>query len=103
MPSPTTERIIEILRSIEPGTIASYGGVARAAGLANGARMVTRVLHSQAASLNLPWFRVVKKNGCIALQRGSGFEEQVLLLEEEGVQVDSNGFIDIQRFKGDFF
>ena len=76
----------------------SYGAAAALAGLPNGARQVVRVLHSSAEKQGLPWHRLLRKDGSIALPRGGGFELQKALLEDEGVEVSPAGKVDIRRF-----
>ena len=100
--SESSRRIMAALRDIGPGEVSTYGEVARAAGLANGARQVVRLLHSSAESENLPWHRILKKDGSIALPKGGGFELQKALLKSEGVKVDSAGRVDLARFSHRF-
>ena len=76
----------------------SYGAAAALAGLPKGARQVVRVLHSSAEKQGLPWHRLLRKDGSIALPRGGGFELQKALLEDEGVEVSPAGKVDIRRF-----
>jgi methylated-DNA-protein-cysteine methyltransferase-like protein len=89
--TPSSEAIIAVIRSIPPGNVMAYGEVAAAAGIHNGARMVSRILHSCSASHNLPWWRVIRADGCIALPHGQGLEEQAAALRAEGLSVDKNG------------
>jgi len=98
MASPTTQIIIETIRQIPNGRVTSYGRIAAMAGLANGARQVVRILHSSAEKERLPWHRLLKKDGSIALPRGEGFELQRQLLEAEGVEVSPEGKVDLLRF-----
>jgi methylated-DNA-protein-cysteine methyltransferase-like protein len=93
-----TLRIVSVLSRIPQGKVASYGLVAELAGLQNGARQVVRVLHSRSGKDGLPWFRVLRKDGSIALPPGEGFELQRSLLESEGVQVSPRGEVDLERF-----
>ncbi|GAB1482278.1 hypothetical protein MASR2M78_10930 [Treponema sp.] len=91
-----TEASLQILaeiKSIPNGRVCSYREIAQAAGLPNGARMVARILHTMSRSENLPWHRVVRSDGCIALKPGSGFELQKALLEAEGHVVSEKGFV----------
>ena len=46
-----------------------------------------RVLHSSAEKEGIPWHRLLRKDGRIALPPGEGFELQRALLEAEGVEV----------------
>ena len=98
MASDATSRIQEILASIPRGRVLSYGAAAALAGLPKGARQVVRVLHSSAEKQGLPWHRLLRKDGSIALPRGGGFELQKALLEDEGVEVSPAGKVDIRRF-----
>ncbi len=92
-----TERIKDVLLRVPASRVASYGGVAALAGLPNGARMVARLLHSCSAADSLPWWRIVRTDGSIALERGGGYEEQCARLADEGVPT-SGGRVDMGRF-----
>lgn len=92
-------RIAAVIRAIPRGRTASYGGIAAMAGLRNGARTVARLLHASSSSSGLPWWRVVRSDGGIALARGSGFEEQEARLAAEGVAVGQDGRVDMARFE----
>lgn len=94
----SSQRIIEVLRGIPRGRVSSYGAVAAPAGLRNGARQVARLLHSSSGKEDLPWFRVVRSDGSIALGEGCGLEEQAARLESEGVEVGSGGRVDLARY-----
>jgi methylated-DNA-protein-cysteine methyltransferase-like protein len=98
MPAAVTLRIIQALRRVPRGRVISYGAIAALAGLPNGARQVVRVLHSSAEKEDLPWFRVLRKDGTIALPAGEGFELQRAMLVEEGVEVSPEGKVDLGRF-----
>jgi len=87
-----------VLLRVPRGRVTSYGGVAALAGLPNGARTVARVLHSSSASDGLPWWRIVRADGGIALGRGAGFEEQRAALAEEGIGVGADGRVDLREF-----
>jgi methylated-DNA-protein-cysteine methyltransferase related protein len=90
--------IRRILSQIPYGKVCSYGGVAAMAGVPYGARTVARLLHSCSRVDQLPWWRVIRSDGHIALPRGGGFEEQAARLAEEGISVDSRGVVDLAIF-----
>ena len=90
----SSKRIIEVIRGIPEGQVMSYGEVARRAGLANGARMVARILHSSTSKHNLPWHRVVNSHGKISLV-GEAYQLQKNLLSGEGIQFDQDDRIDM--------
>jgi methylated-DNA-protein-cysteine methyltransferase-like protein len=94
----STVRIIRIIRDIPPGKVSSYRDIARAAGLFNGARQVVRALHSMSRTQDLPWHRVIRADGHIALPAGEGRELQIALLRAEGVTVSAAGRVDLTRF-----
>ncbi len=98
MPSEATIRIIKALRRIPRGKVSSYGAIAALAGFRNGARQVVRILHSSSEKEGLPWHRLLRKDGRIALPPGEGFELQRALLEGEGVEVSASGKVDLGRF-----
>ncbi|MDR3356064.1 MAG: MGMT family protein [Spirochaetaceae bacterium] len=92
-----TECIVKAIQAIPPGRVSSYRDLALTAGLRNGARQVARVLHTVSQSCRLPWYRVVKADGGIAL-RGAERELQIALLRAEGVEVTDGGYVDIKRY-----
>jgi len=94
----STRRIVQAIASIPRGKVSSYGAVALKAGLPNGARQAVRVLHSLSEKFNLPWHRVIRCDGSIALGEGEGRELQISLLRSEGVEVTPEGRVDMKRF-----
>lgn len=95
--SPFTQWVIEAIRAIPRGKVATYGQIAVVAGSPNGARQVSWVLNSCSRSENLPWHRMVNSQGTISLQ-GKGGMEQRALLEAEGIRFDREGRIDLSKF-----
>ena len=88
------ERIWKAVAAIPRGEVASYGGIARRAGLPRRARLVGHALKVAPASLRLPWHRVLNAQGRISLPAGSkAHRTQRRLLEAEGVRF-SNGRVD---------
>ncbi|MDR1929232.1 MAG: MGMT family protein [Treponema sp.] len=89
---------MKAIRAVPPGKVSSYRDIALAAGLPNGARQTVRVLHSLAGPCKLPWHRIVRSDGCIALKSGNGRELQIELLRAEGVAVSKEGRIDRKAY-----
>lgn len=84
-----SQRIWQVVSQIPPGSVASYGQVAKLAGLPNAARLVGTVLKKLPSNTRLPWHRVINSYGKIAFAADSPrFREQKLRLENEGVQFD---------------
>jgi len=79
--APMFPKIREAILKIPRGKVATYGGVARAAGFPGAARQVVWALRG---SHGLPWHRVLAAGGRIALPGEAGFEQR-MRLEQEGV------------------
>ena len=76
----------------------TYGGTAAAAGNPNGARQVSRILHSMSRKHDLPWHRVINAQGKISLPPGGGYEIQETLLDQEGISLSNGGVIDLKKY-----
>ena len=94
----STEKIINAILAIPKGKVSCYRDVALKAGLPNGARQVVRVLHSLSEKHNLPWYRVLRVDGSIALENEEGRLLQIKLLKKEGVKVSEDGKVDLEKF-----
>ena len=91
--------VYAVVRQIPRGRVATYGQVARLAGLAGGARQVGYALNQLPDSRQVPWQRVVNAKGEISLRSMAGMEMvQRALLEAEGLEFDTRGRIDLARF-----
>lgn len=92
-------RIWKVVSRVPPGQVATYGQVAREAGLGRRARMVGRALRALPSGSDVPWHRIVNARGQISLPAGSDAgREQRARLEAEGV-VFNEGVIDLSRFR----
>jgi len=100
--SESYKRIWEQAALIPEGQVASYGQIAKLAGLPRrGARMVGRAVGAAPAEMQLPWHRIVNAQGKIAIPKGSrGYERQIALLRAEGIKI-SNGQLDMDRYRWD--
>jgi len=76
--SPFLQAVRRTIRKIPRGRTMSYGGVALASGVPNGARAVVRALH---VLDDVPWWRVCRANGTFAPQC---LPLQETLLRQEG-------------------
>ena len=77
-------RIWQVVSMIPAGKVASYGQVARLAGMPRHARLVGKTLSNLPKGSKLPWFRVVQASRKLA-PRGGGEARQRSLLEAEGI------------------
>jgi methylated-DNA-protein-cysteine methyltransferase-like protein len=91
-------RIYRIVRRIPRGRVATYGQIARLAGMPNHARQVGYALHALAEDSGIPWQRVVNHRGEVSTRSFAGMERvQRALLESEGVEFDERGRLDLAR------
>jgi methylated-DNA-protein-cysteine methyltransferase-like protein len=89
--SDTYLRIYAMVDSIPRGKVATYGQIAREAGLPRRARLVGTALRNLPKGSKLPWHRVVQATGKTAVPA------QRRLLRAEGVRFDRTGAIDLAR------
>ena len=90
------ERVYKIVSQIPKGRVMTYGQVAALCGAAWAGWEVGQIAHN--GPTELPWQRVVNKNGGLA--RGyttGGYEAHKRDLEAEGVFVDGDYRVDIER------
>ena len=92
------QRVYAAIAAIPRGRVASYGAIAQRAGLPGRARLVGKLLGETPQGMTLPWHRVLRASGHIALPPGSaGFRTQCRLLRAEGVE-GKNGRVALWRF-----
>ena len=101
MKSSSYERIWSVVRRIPRGRVATYGQVARIAGLPRHARLVGYALNAleDARAKSVPWQRVINAQGKVSPRAFAGSEAvQRKLLEREGVRFDVRDRVDLARF-----
>jgi methylated-DNA-protein-cysteine methyltransferase related protein len=80
------EKIWQIVHQIPKGKVASYGQIAKLAGLPGYARYVGYTMKSLPGGTKLPWYRVVNAQGRISFKPGTKqYLLQKSLLEKEGI------------------
>ena len=93
------ERVYEAVKQIPKGKVATYGQIACAAGSPRAARQVGYALHVNPQPYVIPCHRVVNRNGRLAPAFAfGGVDVQAQLLREEGVEVNEDYTVDIQRY-----
>lgn len=92
-----SQRIIETIKQIPEGSVATYGQIAAIAGNSRAARTVSWILNSSSEKHDLPWHRVVNSKGFISL-KGEGYELQKQLLRQEGVKFGKNDRINLKKY-----
>ena len=92
-------RIYAVIRRIPRGRVATYGQVARLAGLPGHARQVGYALHAMANAGPVPWHRVINARGEVSPRKAPGADTlQRDLLRSERVSFDRGGRIDLARY-----
>lgn len=93
------QRILEVVRAIPRGKVATYGQVAELAGIPRGHRIAARTMKT--APAGVPWQRVLGKKDArraqISIQDPEHATRQRKLLAREGVRVD-DGLISLREF-----
>src|SRR5258708_5838139 len=82
------KRVYEVVAGIPRGKVMTYGQVAALAGAAWAAWEVGQIAHTGPS--DLPWQRVVNKQGGLARGYPGGFEGHKKVLEAEGTAVDQD-------------
>jgi methylated-DNA-protein-cysteine methyltransferase-like protein len=91
------ERIYDVVRQIPRGRVASYGQIAAYAGMCT----PRQAGYAMAAlrDTSVPWHRVVNSKGRISFPENSrGAVQQRQLLEDEGIEFDRSGRIDLKKY-----
>ena len=84
-------RVLEVMATVGPGEVVTYGEIAREAGAPKQSRLVGRIL---AEGHDVPWWRVVTASGRLV----PGHEaEQRQRLRAEGVGVLPSGRVAMRR------
>jgi len=89
------KRVVSAVRRIPPGRVATYGDVARAAGVPGAARAVGNIMRTSRVP-GLPYHRVIAAGGRLG---GYGGNEALkrALLTAEGVRVSGTRIRDLDR------
>jgi len=95
-----SKKVIQLIRQIPAGKVATYGQIAKLAGKPQGSRGVAWILHSSSTVHQLPWHRVLNAKGKISFEAGThNFRQQKKRLENEGVVVSVNGQLSLAKYQ----
>ncbi|MFG0589371.1 MULTISPECIES: MGMT family protein [Acinetobacter] len=85
-------QILEVIALIPYGKVATYGQIAKLAGIPKHARLVGYVLKHLDQESRIPWHRVINSQGKISVMRinekGENIQQQ--LLADEGIYLLNN-------------
>jgi len=91
------DQVYELVRGVPTGRVATYGEIAAALGNPRKARQVGWAM--RVCPDDVPWHRVVNSQGRLSTTAiHGGFNPQRALLEDEGVEFDCEGCIDLTRY-----
>ncbi len=94
-----TSRVWAMVRLVPYGRVVSYGGVAALLGQPRAARGVGGALAALHDESDVPWWRVINRNGEISIKGPMhGAALQRTLLEREGVRFGATGRVDWSVF-----
>lgn len=85
--------ILSVVEEIPEGKVATYGQIARLIGRERNARLVGRVMSMAEFYGSYPCHRVVNHAGRLV----PGWDMQGVLLEDEGVVMKKEDYVDIKR------
>jgi len=91
------QEVYELVKQVPEGHVVTYGQIATALGNPRQARQVGWAM--RACPEDVPWHRVVNGQGRLSTRPEMGsFSPQRALLEDEGVQFELDGRIDLDRY-----
>ena len=99
MSNELAQMILAVVSQIPKGKVASYGQIAKLAGLPKHARLVGRVLGQIEDRTTIPWHRVINSQGKMSttqLTEHGDHLQQILLLSEGVVLL--NGRVNLKQF-----
>lgn len=89
------QAVYEVVAQIPEGRVMTYGQIAALCGSPRAARIVGGLAHF--GPEELPWHRVVNKQGGLAAGFPGGRREHARRLEAEGVEVVDGMSVDVQK------
>lgn len=92
------DAVYDVVAQIPKGKIATYGMVGERAGYPGAGREVGHAMSHAPGNRNLPCHRVVNKQGTLSPDYAfGGYENQRMMLEQEGITFDKDGKIYMDR------
>ncbi|MEN2427285.1 MGMT family protein [Chromobacterium vaccinii] len=91
-------RVLALLAEVPPGRVTTYGTLAELAGYPRHSRHVGKLLGNLPEGVAPPWYRVLGAGGRLSRPGSHHADWQRLQLEEEGVEFNANGKVDLRIF-----
>lgn len=92
-------RVLELVKTVPSGQVATYGQIASLAGSPQAARQVGAVLNGLKEAEDVPWQRVINASGGLSTYKIGYGELQKALLESEGVTVSAANTVDLSVYQ----
>lgn len=93
------DTVYENVKKIPKGNVATYGQIAAMCGSPRASRAVGYALHANPDPSSIPCHRVVNRYGRLAAAYAFGGEgQQRALLEKEGIEVNDENIVDLERY-----
>ncbi len=89
--------VLSAVSEIPEGRVATYGQIARLIGRDKNARLIGKILSVSSLYGDYPCHRVVSCAGRLA----PGWDEQALLLLQEGVELKDENHVDLKKYQWD--
>lgn len=99
--SPFQQAVLNEVRKVPAGCVASYGQIAAYIGQPRAARQVGGAMNSMEGVPDFPWWRVINNAGIITIKGAATVNKRLQkeLLEGEGVEVSEEYTVDMARFR----
>ena len=92
--------VLDLIKAIPAGKVATYGQIAAMAGAPRNARQVGDILNGVKDNPgDIPWQRVINASGGISTYKVGVGDLQTKLLESEGVTFNPNGTVNLSVYR----
>ena len=92
-------QVHDLVRSLPPGCVVTYGDIGASLGSKNVARHVGYAMAAVPAGSDVPWWRVVAANGRVARAGTAMAREQQRRLRTEGIATKNGRVVDFLRHR----
>ncbi len=93
------DKVYDVVKRIPKGKVATYGQIAMLAGSPRASRAVGYALHFNPSPDTIPCFRVVNRFGALAPAFAfGGIEEHARRLLADGIEVDEDYTVDLDKY-----
>lgn len=94
------EHVLKLVKTVPKGQVATYRQIATLADSPRAGRIVGGILASLSVDTDIPWWRVINREGYISIRGHMPTikDLQKQLLEKEGVEVSDEYYVDLKTF-----